>query len=165
MNLNIANLVAPEFLPYVLPAAAVLVGILTAGLVMIGRRKPRTLVQAVLHKKKSSHWAMPVGQSFADRRTSVRRDGAPVEVLVTSPVFKDGKANGYVLDRSTGGLRLALANGVAPGSSVQIRARHAPDTTPWVIVIVRSCRQAEDHFELGLEFEKTPPWNVLLLFG
>jgi hypothetical protein len=30
---------------------------------------------------------------------------------------------------------------------------------------VRNCRDAGQHFELGCEFERTPPWNVLLLFG
>ena len=103
--------------------------------------------------------------SFADRRTSVRREGAPVKVMVSSPTIKNKMDSGYVLDRSTGGLRLALTTAVAPGSSLQVRALHAPDTTPWVTVLVRNCRDAGQHFELGCEFDKTPPWNVLLLFG
>ena len=35
----------------------------------------------------------------------------------------------------------------------------------FVTVIVRSCRKNGDHYDAGCEFEKTPPWNVLLLFG
>lgn len=165
MNFNLGNLLAPEYAAYVLPAAVVLGVVLVGSLLLLGRKRSKGLAIPVLEKKHSSQWAMQSGSSLADRRTSVRRDGAPVEIMVTSAVMKDGQTNGYVLDRSTGGLRLALANGVAPGSSIQVRARHAPDTTPWVTVIVRSCRQSESHFELGVEFDKTPPWNVLLLFG
>jgi hypothetical protein len=165
MNFNLGNLFAPEYAVYVLPAAGLLAVVLIGSLLLMGRKNSNGLAMPVVDKKRSSLWAMPSGSSLADRRTSVRRDGAPVEIMVTSAVMKDGQTNGYVLDRSTGGLRLALANGVAPGSSMQVRARHAPDTTPWVTVIVRSCRQAESYFELGVEFDKTPPWNVLLLFG
>ena len=50
-------------------------------------------------------------------------------------------------------------------TALQVKAKHAPDNTPFVTVLVRSCRPNDDHFELGCEFEKTPPWNVLLLFG
>ena len=85
--------------------------------------------------------------------------------MATSPAFKNGTNPGYVLDRSTGGLKLALEAGMAPGSSMQIRANHAPETTPWVTVIVRNCTDTGEHFEMGCEFDKTPPWNVLLLFG
>ena len=85
--------------------------------------------------------------------------------MAASPAFKNGTNSGYVLDRSTGGLRVALQAGMAPGGSMQIRASHAPETTPWVTVIVRNCVDTGEHFEMGCEFDKTPPWNVLLLFG
>ena len=86
-------------------------------------------------------------------------------MLVTSPALKNEVASGYVLDRSTGGLRLALTVAVASGITLQVRADNAPDNTPWVTVLVRNCRHAGQHYELGCEFDKTPPWNVLLLFG
>jgi hypothetical protein len=54
---------------------------------------------------------------------------------------------------------------IAPGTTLQVKAVNAPDTIGFVTVIVRSCRKNGDHFEVGCEFEKTPPWNVLLLFG
>jgi len=103
--------------------------------------------------------------SFADRRGSVRREGAPVRVLVSSPVLRNKLEGGWVLDRSTGGLRLATVSPIAPGTVVQVRAENAPDTIPWVTIVVRSCRNNGDYYELGCEFEQTPPWNVLLLFG
>ena len=165
MNFNLSNLFAPEYAAYVLPAAAVLGVVLAGSLLLLGRKKIKALPIPKPEKKHSSQWAMQTGSSLSDRRTSLRRDGAAIEIMVTSPMLNDGKTNGYVLDRSTGGLRIALADGIAPGSSMQVRARHAPEATPWVTVIVRSCRQSESHFELGVEFDKTPPWNVLLLFG
>jgi hypothetical protein len=104
-------------------------------------------------------------RAYSDRRGTVRREGQPVRVLASSPAFKNGVETGYVLDRSTGGLRLALVVAVSAGITLQVRADNAPDTTPWVTVIVRNCRHAGQHYELGCEFDKTPPWNVLLLFG
>jgi PilZ domain-containing protein len=111
-----------------------------------------------------SNWQLDA-RSYSDRRAAVRRDGPPVGVLVSSPAFRNGIETGYVLDRSTGGLRLALTATVATGIALQVKAENAPANTPWVTVIVRNCRHAGQHYELGCEFDKTPPWNVLLLFG
>lgn len=117
-----------------------------------------------LTQEKALSWAPPE-QSYADRRGAVRREGAAVRVVLSSPTLRNGVNEGFVLDRSTGGLRIAITTALAPGSTVQVRAENAPDTIGFVTVIVRSCRKTGDHFELGCEFDKTPPWNVLLLFG
>ena len=118
----------------------------------------------IVEGEKAATWAPPE-QSYADRRGTVRRDGAPVRVLLSSTSFRNGINDGYVVDRSTGGLRILIQSAMAPGSTLQVKAINAPDTVGFVTVIVRSCRKNTDHFELGCEFEKTPPWNVLLLFG
>lgn len=114
--------------------------------------------------EKALSWAPPE-QSFADRRGSVRREGAPVRVLLSSPTLRNGLNDGFVVDRSTGGLRLMATTAMPPGSTLQVRAANAPDTVGFITVIVRSCRKDGDHYIIGSEFEKTPPWNVLLLFG
>jgi hypothetical protein len=114
--------------------------------------------------EKALDW-QPAEQSYADRRGSVRREGQPVRVVLAANTFRNGAADGYVIDRSTGGLKIAAQVAVAPGSTLQVRAADAPDTVGFVTVIVRSCRKTDHHYELGCEFEKTPPWNVLLLFG
>jgi hypothetical protein len=114
--------------------------------------------------EKSLNWETPE-QSYADRRGAVRREGQPVRVMLAASTFRNGVADGYVIDRSTGGLKIAAQVAVAPGTTMQVRAADAPDTVGFVTLIVRSCRKTEDHYELGCEFEKTPPWNVLLLFG
>jgi PilZ domain len=166
MNLNLSTLFSAQYLPYVLPGLIVLATGLIVTLLMISKRGNGLGLKLPKGKdKKSSQSFLDEAASAADRRTSVRREGPPVEVTVTSPGFKAGTNHGYVLDRSTGGLRLALASGMAPGSSIQVRAKNAPETTPWVTVIVRNCKDTGEHFELGCEFDKTPPWNVLLLFG
>lgn len=150
-----------DSLPYLLPALIVLATALMVTLLVVGRRQKGLR----LPKLKEADAGLAVGATASNRRNSLRRDGPAVEVVVQSPAFTGGEAPAYVVDRSTGGLRLALATGLAAGTALQVRAKHAPDTTPWVTVLVRSCRPSEEHFELGCEFEKTPPWNVLLLFG
>jgi hypothetical protein len=114
--------------------------------------------------EKALNWDPPE-QSYADRRGAVRREGQPVRVVLGSPTFRNGVCDGYVLDRSTGGLRIAVQTAIAPGTPVQVRAADAPDTVEFVTIIIRSCRKNDDYYELGCEFEKTPPWNILLLFG
>ena len=160
------KLLSPENMPFSLPVLVALAVILVAFLLFRGKRKKSRMPVLVLAKavSKSSSWVTEL-PTLSDRRTSLRREGTPVKILVTSPAFEDGTNAGYVLDRSTGGLKLALQAGMAPGSSMQIRASHAPETTPWVTVIVRNCTDTGEHYEMGCEFEKTPPWNVLLLFG
>ncbi len=86
-------------------------------------------------------------------------------MILAATTFRSGAADGYVIDRSTGGLKIAAQVAIAPGSTLQVRASDAPDTVGFVTLIVRSCRKTDHHFEIGCEFEKTPPWNVLLLFG
>ncbi len=103
--------------------------------------------------------------TFGDRRNSLRREGQPVAVQLASPAFHGSTRQGWVLDRSTGGLRIRIDTAVAPGTAMQILAANAPDTTPWVTAIVRNCKPVDRVFEIGCEFETTPPWNVLLLFG
>ncbi len=159
-------------LPYVV-GGVVAVSVATIFLVVNRRRgldptkfsaQTADSVARVLEREKAARWAPPE-QSFADRRGAVRRDGQPVQVVVASTTFRHGTEEGYVLDRSTGGLRIALPVAIAPGSTLQVRATNAPDTVGFVTVIVRNCRKNSDFFEVGCEFERTPPWNVLLLFG
>jgi hypothetical protein len=114
--------------------------------------------------EKAENWAPPE-QSYADRRGAKRREGSPVRVTLASSTFRNGVDEGYVIDRSTGGLRIAMQTAIAPGSTLQVRAVNAPDNVGFVTVIVRSCLKNSDYYEVGCEFDKTPPWSVLLLFG
>ena len=168
-----ARAAAVQNLPITI-GAGVAVVVITAVFVLSLRRRGTTLDEAAAlaapsasappKDEKALSWAPPE-QSYADRRGSVRREGAPVRVLLSSPTFRNGVNDGFVVDRSTGGLRILSPAAVAPGSTLQVRAVNAPDTIGFVTVIVRSCRKEGDHYVIGSEFDKTPPWNVLLLFG
>ncbi len=160
--MNLSQLLASEWTVYLLPGLIVVATGLMVTLLLVNRKREGGLKPPKLKPQEGS---AAVAATASDRRTSLRRDGQAVEVVVQSPAFKGGASAGYVVDRSTGGLRLVLSTGMAAGTALQVRAKHAPDTIPWVTVLVRSCRPSEGHFELGCEFEKTPPWNVLLLFG
>jgi hypothetical protein len=169
--LHVAGTVAAENLPVAVGGGVAVVVLLV--LFVISRRRqvapvlvpPLPSAGAPASKKEEALTWSPPDQSFADRRGSVRREGGAVRVVLASPVFRNGLNDGYVVDRSTGGLRVVMQAALAPGSTAQIRAVNAPDTVGFVTVIVRSCRKTGDSYELGCEFEKTPPWNVLLLFG
>lgn len=127
---------------------------------------PNKLVKAAAaaSPEQAANWE-PAGQSYADRRGAVRREGQLVRVVLAAGAFRNGACDGYVIDRSTGGLKIASPAAVAPGTTMQVRAVGAPEGVDFVTVIVRSCRKTDEHFEIGCEFEKTPPWSVLLLFG
>ena len=145
----------------------VAVGVLVAGGVLIAVARPRSRPKKPPKRsRKPAEYDDDDGDdSFADRRASIRREGTPVQILMTAPSLRNGQGSGYVLDRSTGGLRVAVKSEIAAGTAMQVRAANAPESVPWVTVQVRSCRDSGPHFELGCEFEQTPPWNVLLLFG
>jgi hypothetical protein len=133
---------------------------------LVGRKiAQRTKTSAAVPDDiRNSSLVNPEDKIFGDRRAHVRREGHPVPVHCSSPAFKRVQ-DGWVLDRSTGGLRIAIDQPTAPGTAMQVIAVDAPDTTPWVTVLVRSCKPVGRRYELGCEFEQTPPWGVLLLFG
>jgi hypothetical protein len=149
------------FVPVVV---GIVVGVAVVSIFTFRRREKVVPLPPPLHFATTKDWETS-DESLGDRRSALRREGRPVKILATSPSFESEVEAGYVLDRSTGGMRIALATAMTPGSTMQVRARHAPRATPWVTVIVRNCRQAGQHYELGVEFDQTPPWNVLLLFG
>jgi len=152
-----------EIYPYALPLGVGL--IVTLGLVMLLSRRSTTTKKIDLTMNFDPRDAGEDADSYANRRSSVRREGSPVKVVLLSLAFENGSETGYIVDRSTGGVRIIMMNQMAAGSTMQIRAQNAPENTPWVTVIIRSCKNNGQHFEVGCEFDRTPPWNVLLLFG
>lgn len=162
--LESARTFAAGNLPIVVGGA---VAVLVLSYLFVANRRRHSLAVApavTAAEEKALNWAPPE-QSYADRRESVRRDGVPIRVLLSSTAFRNGVNDGFVVDRSTGGLKIVIRTAMAPGGTVQVRAANAPDTVGFVTTIIRSCRPEGDHFIIGCEFEKTPPWNVLLLFG
>ncbi len=100
-----------------------------------------------------------------EKRRSVRRGGVPTPIVVLDPNQSRKPLDAYVLDRSTGGIRIALQKPVQIGSTVHVRPHNSTEDVPWIPVLIRNCREVGDYFEIGCQFEKELPWNLLLLFG
>ena len=148
---------------------------LAAGLVVIlvflvlGRGK-RFRGPVVLPNEPSASpdWeALPPRARHDERRRSIRRGGLPTPILVIdSKGGRRAKASeAYVLDRSTGGLRLALEHGFPTGATLLAKPGNAPEGFEWVKLVVRNCREVGDYFELGCQFESDLELSRLLMFG
>ena len=103
--------------------------------------------------------------STSERRVGARRVGNLVAVSVTDADGQSPPVDGWVADRSVGGLCLRLDAPVGVGTLLNVRPRDASAVVPWTQVEVKSCRQEADGWEIGCQFLRTPPWSVLLLFG
>jgi len=108
---------------------------------------------------------LPKSPSARERRRIARRSGRPTPVLVVDLGFKVSSQRGFVMDRSTGGVRLALPTQVSNGTVIQVRPTNAPEDIPWVSAVVRNGRHIGDYYEVGCEFEKTPQWRELAQLG
>ena len=94
-------------------------------------RRPKVQKEPVASKPvrpEVDTWEHPE-QLYGDQRTSVRRQGALVPVIIASPTFKKGTRSGIVVDRSTGGLRIATQVAIESGSPIQIIPRDAAEGT------------------------------------
>ncbi len=103
--------------------------------------------------------------SASEQRSAFRRTGNPVEVQMRKPGSVREPARGHVINRSTGGLCLAVDVMIPEGTVLELRPTNAPPITPWTEVEVRSCRRTQDGWEAGCKFVRTPPWAMLLMFG
>jgi hypothetical protein len=147
------------------PVAGLLVTVLIlgAGFFWVGRRKA----------KSSPRVKVPVfvGDPFtqgpqSDRRSSARRTGQSVKITIQFVNSPNTVFEGYVMDRSMGGLRLLLERPLDNNQMLNVRCTDAPMTVAWVQVQVRRVRQLPDKtYEIGCQFSRTPPWAVLLTFG
>jgi hypothetical protein len=100
-----------------------------------------------------------------DRRSSLRRGGKPVKVLLSDPEAVESPLVCWVIDRSRGGLGLVSPQLLPVGAVREIRAAHAPDDTPPIRVEVCTCRRRGHRWKAGCKFTAEIPWITLLLFG
>jgi hypothetical protein len=103
--------------------------------------------------------------SASERRTAYRRPGNPVEVSLCEAESSEELLRGWVLNRSLGGLSLALHQPITLGTVLNIRPANAPLGAHWIQIEVRSCQQKGKNWVAGCRFIRTPNWNQLLLFG
>ncbi len=99
------------------------------------------------------------------RRKSVRLSGHRIPVWISLNDAKKDPLEGCVINRSQGGLRLALAQALPIGTMVQVRAMTVPAEMPWVQVEIKNCREKDENWELGCQFITDPPPDVLASFG
>jgi hypothetical protein len=151
------------------------VGVACAGVTLVlcralfGRRVPSsppapTPAQVTAKETKTRQDPFVYGSAL-ERRLALRRGGNPVEVLLSDAGATQEPVKGWVLDRSVGGLCLMVAGQIKPGTVLSVRAVNAPVTAHWVQIEVKCARDVEGTWELGCQFLKTPPWNIMLLFG
>ncbi len=134
----------------------------------LARRQPRTGGPVVPPAPDlMSQLQPPTAQARHDeRRRAIRRAGMPTPVLVLDPRARKAKpVEAYVLDRSTGGLRLAVAAPQPVGTQLKAKPSNAPDTFDWVTMVVRNCKETGDYFEIGCQFDTELELSRLLMFG
>ena len=146
------------------PAAGVVVAlaVLGAGFLIVNKRnKGKTATKST---EAATDPFLQGGPS--ERRQSPRRAGQSIKVsiqLVNDPLVL---FEGYVLDRSMGGLRLLVDKTLTQNQMLNVRSTDAPESVTSVQVQVRRINQLPDKsYELGCQFIRTPPWAVLLTFG
>jgi hypothetical protein len=103
--------------------------------------------------------------SASERRTAARRAGRHVRVYISDAKAESPSFEGWVIDRSLGGVCVTLGRQVPPDTILSIRAYNAADTIPWTQVRVLRCQSQGTHFQIGCQFLRTPPWNAMMLFG
>jgi hypothetical protein len=105
----------------------------------------------------------PVGTN--ERRLASRRGGHPVTIDLHDPDEIQPSQQGWVLDRSLSGLCLMIPHALPIGTFWKVRPSNAPRTMPAVRVEVKSCVPDGAEWKLGCQFEKTPNYAILLMFG
>jgi hypothetical protein len=111
------------------------------------------------------NWDPFVHGSVAEERATPRRKGNPIAVHLSDATASASPIEGWVVDRSQGGLGLSVFNPIRPGTLMTVRPVSAPVGTPWFEIWVRSCRWQDKNWHIGCEFKNPPTWNMLLLFG
>jgi hypothetical protein len=100
------------------------------------------------------------------RRQAERRSDNCVAVLVSDFEARAEPFTAYVLDRSSGGLGLAMSELVQVGDVLSVRAVLPGANAPWVQVRVIYRNPLGATFaRVGCQFVTPPSWSVLLFFG
>jgi hypothetical protein len=99
----------------------------------------------------------------ACRRKNLRRGGRPRRITLSDGLA--APALGWVVNRSRGGLGIALDRMVIEGTVIEVRPTDAPEDVPWVQLIVRSCRRKGKRWYIGCQFKAELSWSLILMFG
>jgi hypothetical protein len=165
------------------PAAGVVVAlaVLGAGFFFVNKRKAKTAaIDSVTDAEEPRPRRAPpaalqglrpatdpfIQGGASELRQSPRRAGQSIRVSIQ--LVNDPKTvfDGYVMDRSMGGLRLQVDRSLNHNQMLNVRSTDAPESVGSIQVQVRRITQLPDKsYEIGCQFIRTPPWAVLLTFG
>jgi hypothetical protein len=101
----------------------------------------------------------------AERRSAPRRAGNPLSVQITNAKVKGETLEGWIVDRSSGGIRLLVDQAMEPGALLNVRPTKAHPSLGWVEVKVRSCSPERNSFKVGCQFVNKLTWAELQMFG
>lgn len=101
----------------------------------------------------------------AERRAAPRRKGNPISVHITNGSPNSDALEGWVMDRSSGGLRLLVDEVMLPGALLHIRPVKALPHFPWIQVRVKNCFPERKSWSLGCQFLHKLSWDDLQHFG
>jgi hypothetical protein len=103
--------------------------------------------------------------SASDKRRALRRRGSSVTVMISDAAGTAPPWQGIVANRSVGGLQLEIDRSVPVGAVLSVRPAQAPSIVPWIQVEIRHCQKTGTTWQVGCQFLRTPPANILWLFG
>lgn len=138
------------------------------GWFLINRRRAR-LRELAAHArdwkdKASPQDAFRYGMGMA-RRKSVRLSGNQIPVRVCPDGIVESPLEGWVVDRSQGGLRLRVPEPIPVGVVLRVRCLNAPESLPWAELQVKNARDKQTYWEVGCQFLNNPGEEVLRSFG
>jgi len=141
--------------------------VLLAGLWMLRRRpKPELPPAPGAARPKSKVEVDPfLRGSILEKRTALRRAGKPVDVLLSDADHKAEPVPGWVIDRSTGGLAVAVSRDYEIGTVLTVRPLAASEQVPWLQIEVRHCYRLDSDWRLSCKFVRTPPYGIMVMFG
>lgn len=154
----------------IIPALGVvgaLIAFFVGRLVLNGRPAPAGPVKSAA---KTNEPASPIPDPFVhgaagEKRFAYRRPGNSVEVGIADAEGEVELASGWALDRSAGGLRIAVPVALDVGAVVSLRPRQCSAMTPWVQVSIMNCQKHGEEWHVGCKFVRMPAWSVLVQFG
>ena len=99
-----------------------------------------------------------------ERRSWPRRKRT-LQILIQDAAGEEQPIPAWVMDRSLGGLRLAIDQPIEEGTILRVRRTTAPADIPWVEVQVKRLERKENAWELGCQFTRSLPWDLIMQFG
>jgi hypothetical protein len=114
-------------------------------------------------KGAAEHQLRPL--TIAERRANPRRKGNPVSVYISNGTTGGEPFQGWVVDRSSGGLRLLVDEPMEPGHVLSVRPVKVHASFPWVQVKVKNCYPERKSWCVGCQFVHRLAWDDLQHFG